>query len=396
MIQRVGAGERGLDAELFRFFADNYSDAVRKGFERIRNIDTGYTYGVTSSAMLTAMEINLFRFSAAKSLAEVRELNRLFRESENYRDFEQRAAKVCSKFNRDWQRTEYHTALNASLLASTYMRLRKPAKVAPFWKYLTAGDDRVREAHRLLDGVILPFDDERWRKIFPPNGWNCRCTVVSLTRNQAKDVDIAAMRKRVDDFMKLDQWKQSVADGWGVNRARTGEVFTENQFYIKRFTSKENRLLGGLHHDVWGLPSFEQRLEQATREMPQYDGTAEEWYEQHKTLTDYLGRQVEMPEKVFNRHTSKKYAVTRIPLLGCIGEVLSNPDEVWLNDYVDKFKNLNFIKFYDGHVINVICEVTDELKYQITTWFEIYKLPKIKLIKDDPRLKYRRGLLIKK
>ena len=38
----------------------------------------------------------------------------------------------------------------------------------------------------------------------------------------------------------------------------------------------------------------------------------------------------------------------------CIPDVLKNPDEVWINDYQKKFDNLNFIKFYEDKVINVV------------------------------------------
>lgn len=114
-----------------------------------------------------------------------------------------------------------------------------------------------------------------------------------------------------------------------------------------------------------------------------------------------MGREVVVDEEVFATHTSKKYAKTRVPLLECIGDVLSSPDEVWLNDYTDEFKNLNFIKFYEGKVINVICEVTENLEYRVTTWFEIVQTPNIKeksrsSRRIDPRWRYRRGLLIKK
>lgn len=47
-------------------------------------------------------------------------------------------------------------------------------------EYATVGDDRVRPAHAALDGVKLPKDDPRWNSIMPPNGYNCRCTVVEI------------------------------------------------------------------------------------------------------------------------------------------------------------------------------------------------------------------------
>lgn len=401
VMARVAAGGADFDTELYGYFAEDLLKAVRTAAKGIENADTAYAYGVTDHAMQTAMEINLFQFSAAKTLAELQELNRLFRESKDFRDFERRAAEVCEQFNRRWQQTEYATAQAVAEEASNYRRLRRGVKTMPFWEYFTARDELVRPTHRLLDGVILPANDPRWDKIYPPNGWNCRCTVVGRTRNQAREVDTEQMRRRVDAYFETSEWKKAAAQGWGVNRALRGEVFAQNQFYIRRFQDKASKTLGALYYNDWGLESFGKRLAAAKIPMPVYEGTASEWYDTHPVLKDYMGREVAMDEKVFERHTTKGYAKARVPLLGCIGDVLSSPDEVWLNDYTDEFKNLNFIKFYEGKVINVICEVTENLEYRVTTWFEIVQTPNIKeksrsSRRIDPRWRYRRGLLIKK
>ena len=326
VMARVAAGGADFDTELYGYFAEDLLKAVRTAAEGIENADTAYAYGVTDHAMQTAMEINLFQFSAAKTLAELQELNRLFRESKDFRDFERRAAEVCEQFNRRWQQTEYATAQAVAEEASNYRRLRRGVKTMPFWEYFTARDELVRPTHRLLDGVILPANDPRWDKIYPPNGWNCRCTVVGRTRNQAREVDTEQMRRRVDAFFETAEWKKAAAQGWGVNRALRGEVFAQNQFYIRRFQDKASKALGALYYNDWGLDSFGKRLAAAKTPMPVYEGTASEWYDTHPVLKDYMGREVAMDEKVFERHTTKGYAKARVPLLGCIGDVLSSPD----------------------------------------------------------------------
>ena len=52
------------------------------------------------------------------------------------------------------------------------------------FEYVTAGDDRVREGHRVLEGVRLPKEDPFWKKYFPPNGWNCRCTTLEIWKDE--------------------------------------------------------------------------------------------------------------------------------------------------------------------------------------------------------------------
>lgn len=50
-----------------------------------------------------------------------------------------------------------------------------------YFRYMTAGDHRVRDTHRLWQGIILPIDHWFWHTHFPPNGFNCRCHVTILS-----------------------------------------------------------------------------------------------------------------------------------------------------------------------------------------------------------------------
>lgn len=44
------------------------------------------------------------------------------------------------------------------------------------WELSTAGDERVRHSHEVMDGVRYPKNHQFWKYYFPPNGWRCRCT----------------------------------------------------------------------------------------------------------------------------------------------------------------------------------------------------------------------------
>lgn len=81
-------------------------------------------------------------------------------------------------------RTNMQTAYNAG----HYKSMTNPTtkKLRPFWKYITAGDGEVRESHAQMEGRIYPADDPIWDIWYPPNGFWCRCTVVSLTKSQAE------------------------------------------------------------------------------------------------------------------------------------------------------------------------------------------------------------------
>lgn len=48
------------------------------------------------------------------------------------------------------------------------------------YKYCTIGDDRVRPEHQGLEGTTAEKDDPIWQTIWPPCGWSCRCSTISI------------------------------------------------------------------------------------------------------------------------------------------------------------------------------------------------------------------------
>lgn len=81
-------------------------------------------------------------------------------------------------------RTNLQTAYNAghykAMTDSTTRKLR------PYWQYITAGDGNVRPTHAAMEGKVYRCDDPIWDIWYPPNGFRCRCGVISLTEEQVK------------------------------------------------------------------------------------------------------------------------------------------------------------------------------------------------------------------
>lgn len=59
-----------------------------------------------------------------------------------------------------------------------------------FWLYQTANDARVRPSHARWEGLLLEKSDPLAMQIFPPNGHNCRCVMLAVSRKVA-DAKIA-------------------------------------------------------------------------------------------------------------------------------------------------------------------------------------------------------------
>jgi SPP1 gp7 family putative phage head morphogenesis protein len=75
-------------------------------------------------------------------------------------------------------RTQIHVAYGAG----RWNACQDPDIQEILWgfEYVCIDDDRVRATHKALDGTKLPKDDYRWREIWPPNGYNCRCEVIEI------------------------------------------------------------------------------------------------------------------------------------------------------------------------------------------------------------------------
>lgn len=82
----------------------------------------------------------------------------------------------------------FRTNIQMAYNAGHYKSMADPAvkKLRPYWKYVTVGDGKTREAHRQMEGRIYAADDPIWDIWYPPNGFRCRCSVVSLTKKQVE------------------------------------------------------------------------------------------------------------------------------------------------------------------------------------------------------------------
>lgn len=81
------------------------------------------------------------------------------------------------------------TRFNASSSGST-----------PYLMYDAVGDERTRPEHMKLDGVIKRADSIFWDKFTPPLGFNCRCGVIPLSKEDAEGMGISS--RSVDSFIE--------------------------------------------------------------------------------------------------------------------------------------------------------------------------------------------------
>ena len=131
------------------------------------------------------LQDNAYKFAGAKTLDEVIALSDALIDPETknprtWSQFKEVAHQITENHRVHWLRAEYNNAMSSAQMASKWDDLVGDDDF-PYLKYITAGDGRVRNHHARLDGTILPKEHTFWSQFYPPNGWNCRCTVVKLS-----------------------------------------------------------------------------------------------------------------------------------------------------------------------------------------------------------------------
>lgn len=85
--------------------------------------------------------------------------------------------------------TIYRTNMFSAYNAGRYHQGMATAELLPYWQYKAVLDSRTRASHARMNNFIARKDDPVWDLWFPPNGFNCRCTVISLTAERAERED---------------------------------------------------------------------------------------------------------------------------------------------------------------------------------------------------------------
>lgn len=84
---------------------------------------------------------------------------------------------------KDYQlETIFRTQTQLAYGAGRWEADQDPAVQEILWGYTysAVADSRTRPAHMALDGTTMPKDWPGWDRIWPPNGWNCRCQVIPV------------------------------------------------------------------------------------------------------------------------------------------------------------------------------------------------------------------------
>lgn len=167
-------------------------ESVRKFIERhalvLDNaVDTALREVPLDGISVQRLRESNYVFSGIKTFNELNEaFPSLLDVDGNPKPFEQflnDVQKVYEAYNERYLRTEYNFARASALMAARWKRFERDGD-RYLLQYRTTGDDRVRRTHRMMHGITLPVTSPFWDRYLPPNGWNCRCTVVQVRKGK--------------------------------------------------------------------------------------------------------------------------------------------------------------------------------------------------------------------
>lgn len=81
----------------------------------------------------------------------------------------------------------YRTNMSSQYSIGNYKQMKEVEDDFPYWQYNAVGDNRTTKICQSLHGKIYKSDDTFWNTYYPPNHYQCRSTVICLSKDDMKE-----------------------------------------------------------------------------------------------------------------------------------------------------------------------------------------------------------------
>lgn len=320
--------------------------------------------------LVNRVQNNIFAFSGAKTYSELKELRDAVYENGKllpWDEFRNRALQINSKYNLTYLDAERSLVMSAGTAGSRWLDIEETRDTHPYLEYVTAGDDRVREEHQQLNGIILPIDDPFWRHYYPPNGWRCRCVARKRTE---REFDTRRKVTGSDEAQKLAG--KVVAKPFRHNVGTSEIIDRDGHPYFKANADAKEMQLSATKH--YGMKPAKD-LYMDSRNLSSYKGgieTKEQYYNYWNSLEEKYGKPGEGFTIVDKRNSisatfdrklmDKLVDKERIGLLGEVENIINQPSEIWATFqgghlYEREFFNV-YVRYYTDNPVILLVDNT--------------------------------------
>lgn len=215
--------DKGVEQNLYRETLRIINKATAKGISDA--IDSGAP--APKKDFLWQLRHSNEVFSAFKTHTQQNHLADLLTDSKGklkpFGQFAKDSEAVIGKYNRQWLRTEYDTAVIRAHQAANWQKFKEEKDVLPNLEWIPSTSPNPSEDHMVFWGTILPVDDGFWDAHRPGDRWNCKCDLRSTDKaaTHAPDADIIS---------KHDE----PAKGLDNNPGKDGKIFNQSHPYFPK------------------------------------------------------------------------------------------------------------------------------------------------------------------
>lgn len=222
MLRRIYAAKAlpdVIDYAVTEWIAKKLYKAVEDGFGKtLLTVD----FTTPDYLVLRNLQADVYQFAAAKNYHQLKDLTQSLIGKDgklrSFSEFKKTAVDLIGPQVTTYMQAEYNFAVAGGQMSATWQRIQENKGILPLLKYVTVGDKRVRPEHQELEAVTRPVDDSFWDIYYPPNGWNCRCDVMSLASGKLTPVESIVTPEKMPEIFK-------------TNLAKTGLIFPQGHPY---------------------------------------------------------------------------------------------------------------------------------------------------------------------
>lgn len=211
-----GLPEGTINKQVTNEFAKRLFNGVEKGYgKQLLEVD----YNTPDHKMLSALQNNVWHFSAAKNYTQLKALSQALVDDQGklrtYKQFKEEAFKINDQHINQHLKAEYELAVTSGRACSLWAEFSDDAIL----EFDAVMDGRTTDLCRSLNGTRLPKSHPFWKTYFIPNHYGERSTIKEVNYGKLTlDAEIPSA-----DIPKMFQ----------TNLAEAGLIFPDTHPYFK-------------------------------------------------------------------------------------------------------------------------------------------------------------------
>lgn len=230
----------GRSVDIFKDLETEFLLLTETTFKYLLNgIQKGFKSAVIdnepSQTMLDSLKRDAYIFSGFKSYQNLKEATSLLIDSNDkikpFGVFKEDIRVLNHTYNVVRLKPEYDFAIASSQEAAFWADVWQDRDLYNL-EFVAVMDDRTRDSHAKLHGIVRPVDDKFWDSYSTPLDWGCRCRRRKRRKGEKKVTDLSKRKLPAKGEMR---------EGFMTNSAKEGVVFPKKHPYYEENEARKHR-----------------------------------------------------------------------------------------------------------------------------------------------------------